>query len=204
MSSGFWWILAGMGIYGIIHSLLAGEGAKALAERWFGPAGRRWYRLFFNIQGALTFLPVLVLVRLLPDTPIYRIPMPLTLLTMALQASALLAMLVTLHETGIMAFAGFAPEAEGIPAHLVTEGFYRYMRHPLYTLGLVVVWLLPTMTWNTLALDIGITAYILVGVYFEERKLRRQFGADYETYRKQTPMLFPLPSRLPPIPKITL
>jgi hypothetical protein len=47
--SGFWWILLAMGLYGGLHTLLASTSAKALAERWFGPAGRRFYRLFYNI-----------------------------------------------------------------------------------------------------------------------------------------------------------
>ena len=92
--------------------------------------------------------------------------------------------------------AGLAPEADGIPPHLVTEGLYRYMRHPLYTMGLVVVWLTPVMTWNTLALNLGITLYVFFGAYYEERKLHRQFGAAYEAYRKSTPMLVPFPLKI--------
>jgi len=54
------------------------------------------------------------------------------------------------------------------------------------------------MTWNLLALIIGLTTYIIIGAYFEERKLLNEFGDAYAEYRQHTPMLIPglrLPSR---------
>jgi len=38
---------------------------------------------------------------------------------------------------------------------------------------------------------LAFTLYILVGVYFEERKLLREFGQEYAEYRSITPMLIP-------------
>jgi protein-S-isoprenylcysteine O-methyltransferase Ste14 len=198
MDSGFWWILIAMGIYGTIHTILAGDRARSLAQRWFGTAGRRWFRLGFNLIAVLTFIPVLALIRQLPDAELYRIPMPLQLLTMALEATCILAMLLALHETGLLCFLGLAPDDDAIPPHLVTEGLYRYVRHPLYSLGLVVVWLLPVMTRNALFLNVGITLYILVGAAFEERKLLRKFGAAYAEYRQKIPMFIPWPLRSHP------
>jgi protein-S-isoprenylcysteine O-methyltransferase Ste14 len=65
------------------------------------------------------------------------------------------------------------------------------VRHPLYTAGLVLIWLLPILTWNLLALNLGLTAYIFIGAYFEERKLLLEFGDSYAEYREHTPMLIP-------------
>jgi len=74
---------------------------------------------------------------------------------------------------------------------MVTNGLYRYVRHPLYTAGLVIIWLIPLMTYNLLALILGLTIYIFVGAYFEERKLLLEFGDVYAEYRQRTPMLVP-------------
>jgi protein-S-isoprenylcysteine O-methyltransferase Ste14 len=38
---------------------------------------------------------------------------------------------------------------------------------------------------------VGATIYILIGAYFEERKLSREFGAAYADYKSKTPMLIP-------------
>jgi protein-S-isoprenylcysteine O-methyltransferase Ste14 len=99
-----------------------------------------------------------------------------------------------LKQTGMTSFIGLRqvllPE-DTFPPKLITDGFYRYVRHPLYTAGLVIIWLIPTMTCNLLALNLGLTIYIIVGAYFEERKLLDEFGDAYAEYRRHTPMLIP-------------
>jgi protein-S-isoprenylcysteine O-methyltransferase Ste14 len=47
------------------------------------------------------------------------------------------------------------------------------------------------MSYNLLALILGLSIYILVGAYFEERKLLVEFGDAYSEYRQRTPMLIP-------------
>ena len=47
------------------------------------------------------------------------------------------------------------------------------------------------MTGNLLALNLGITVYLVVGALYEERKLVRLFGEEYIKYRERTPMLIP-------------
>ena len=77
-------------------------------------------------------------------------------------------------------------------AHLpfVTPGPYRYVRHPLYVGWLIAFWATPTMTAAHLAFALGMTAYILAAIQFEERDLI-QFHARYAAYRQRTPMLIP-------------
>jgi protein-S-isoprenylcysteine O-methyltransferase Ste14 len=38
---------------------------------------------------------------------------------------------------------------------------------------------------------VGTTAYILIGIQFEEHDLMRFLGEDYEDYRQRVPMLIP-------------
>ncbi len=47
------------------------------------------------------------------------------------------------------------------------------------------------MTWNLLALYLGLSAYLLIGSIFEERKLVQQFGKEYVEYRRRTPRIVP-------------
>lgn len=183
-----------VGLYGLLHSFLASLWTKERAREWLGPAADRWYRLVFNIVGAITLLPVLALPALLPDRPLYTIPPPWTYLALAGQATAVLALAVGVMQTGGLSFLGLRQLVE--PAQqerprLVVDGLYRFVRHPLYTAGLVFIWLIPVMTVNLLALNIGLTAYLVIGALFEERKLVREFGEAYIQYRQKTPMLIP-------------
>ena len=74
---------------------------------------------------------------------------------------------------------------------LVVSGLYRRVRHPLYIAALLFIWLTPQMTLNLLALNLGLTVYVLVGALLEERKLLHHFGQAYAEYQKRTPMLIP-------------
>jgi protein-S-isoprenylcysteine O-methyltransferase Ste14 len=68
---------------------------------------------------------------------------------------------------------------------------YRIVRHPLQTGQMIGLWAIPTMTAGHLFLAFGMTAYILIGIYFEERDLVRTFGQKYIDYREETYKLIP-------------
>jgi len=72
-----------------------------------------------------------------------------------------------------------------------TPLLYRYVRHPLYAGLMLGLWSVPVMTAGRLLFAIGLSAYILIGIAFEERDLIRQFGERYRVYRKQVGMLTP-------------
>lgn len=194
MTISFWLILLAVVAFGLLHSLLASLTAKARTRMLIGPAADRWFRLTYNLIALVTLLPILLLPILLIDKEIYVIHLPWVLLTLAIQLLAIIVLIAGIRQTGIRSFIGlrqvFLPEATS-PPKLVTGGLYRFVRHPLYTAGLVFIWLLPILTWNLLALNIGLSGYIFVGAYFEERKLLREFGERYAEYRQRTPMLIP-------------
>jgi protein-S-isoprenylcysteine O-methyltransferase Ste14 len=77
-----------------------------------------------------------------------------------------------------------------------TPGLYRLVRHPLMTGMLVSFWATPTMTAGHLLFTTAMTIYIVAAVkLLEERDLRTTFGADYERYQRDVPMLLPVPRR---------
>jgi protein-S-isoprenylcysteine O-methyltransferase Ste14 len=77
------------------------------------------------------------------------------------------------------------------PLRFATPGPYKVVRHPMYIGWLIAFWATPTMTVAHLAFAVGITAYILAAIYFEERDLLQFLGRDYAEYRKNVPMLIP-------------
>lgn len=194
MGASPWIILGAISIYGAIHSFLASLWAKAKVKNGVGPLAKRGYRLAYNLFAGVTLLPLLALPGLLPDRGLYRIPFPWVLLSVFFQIMAAVALGIGLLQTGLWSFLGIQQlfgSIENDPPVLVVHGLYRWVRHPLYTAGLVFIWLIPVMTVNLLAFNIGLSGYILVGAIFEERKLLREYGKAYAEYRARTPMLIP-------------
>lgn len=77
------------------------------------------------------------------------------------------------------------------PLEFKTPGFYRFVRHPVMTGFLVAFWAAPTMTAGRLLFAAATTAYVLIGLRFEERDLERAFGEPYRAYRRRTGLLWP-------------
>jgi len=194
-NSGFFWILLAGAIFGPIHSLLATIEIKAKVESWLGEAGKKYYRFFYVVVASLTTLAYASLVVIFPDKLIYKIPFPYVILTSLLEIGAIVGASRCVLDSRPMSFIGvdvlLNPKLSAPDEKLVTSGFYRLMRHPIYTFSLVALWLSPIMTWNLLALFLGITAYMLIGSWFEEQKLLRQFGEAYAEYQKKTPAFIP-------------
>jgi protein-S-isoprenylcysteine O-methyltransferase Ste14 len=180
-------------LWGAVHSVLASHGAKDSARRALGAGFMRWYRLLYNGFSFVTFLPLVALTATLPDRLLYTIPAPWIYLTLAIQAGAALALLVALLQTDVWAFAGLSQpfRGESGTGRLVTGGMYRFVRHPLYATGLVILWLAPQMTVNRLVLITCLSLYLIIGAFYEERKLARDFGPAYAEYRSRTPMFLP-------------
>jgi methanethiol S-methyltransferase len=76
-----------------------------------------------------------------------------------------------------------------------TPLLYRHVRHPLYLGLLLSFWSVPVMTAGRLLFALGLSAYILVGIAFEERDLVARFGERYRRYRAEVGMLLPWRSR---------
>jgi len=74
---------------------------------------------------------------------------------------------------------------------LQTSGLYSVVRHPLMTGLVLAFWVTPSMSASHLLFAAAATAYVLVGMAFEERDLRRAFGTAYDDYARRVPALVP-------------
>ncbi len=78
-----------------------------------------------------------------------------------------------------------------VNAPFVVKGPFRFTRHPMYLAMLVLLWSASTMTTGRLLFAILASAYFLIGLRFEERRLARDVGEPYELYRRNVPVLWP-------------
>jgi protein-S-isoprenylcysteine O-methyltransferase Ste14 len=185
-------------VYGIVHSWLAGSWVKNWARQTFGQTTDRWYRLAYNIFAVVTLLPMFVLMAVLPAQTLYVVPSPWREVMVLGQLLALVLAGITVLQTGAFHFLGLTQLVSETPTQnspLNFRGFYKWVRHPLYTFSLMFIWLTPAMTTNTLTAFILFTLYFQFGSIYEERRMVAEFGPVYEDYCRQVPRLIPVPGR---------
>jgi protein-S-isoprenylcysteine O-methyltransferase Ste14 len=185
-------LVGAIATWGVIHSWLASLAAKRLWGQILGEPGSRAYRLGYNALAAVSFIPILWLTRVLPDRILYFVGAPWRYLMIGGEVVAACLLGLALLATDPLHFIGLRQVMErDSPYGLVTDGFYRWVRHPLYLFGLVILWLTPFMTRNMLTVIIALTVYVFIGAWFEEQRLLREFGDEYRAYQARTPMLMP-------------
>ena len=88
----------------------------------------------------------------------------------------------------------FGHEVAPRTKHLMTEGPYRLSRNPMLTGSFVYfagvcVWL---WTWQPLLVYVAFIIIMLLQVHSEEKRLRRDFGEEYEAYCRRTGRFGPI------------
>ena len=100
----------------------------------------------------------------------------------------------------VHAFVRFAVEGLGTPApvapteHLVVGGLYRYVRNPMYLAVLAAIVGQALLLWQVLLVPYAAVvalAFVLFVLGYEQPTLQRQFGPQYEAYRRAVPAWWP-------------
>jgi protein-S-isoprenylcysteine O-methyltransferase Ste14 len=181
--------------YAALHSLLAAHAVKAcISRRW--PAAMRYYRLAYNVIATLFLLPLLWATYALPGEPLWRWSGSGAWLANALAVAALAGIWRASRAYDMAEFLGLqAWRAQvGEDGALRLSALHRYVRHPWYSLGLLLIW---TRDMNApfLVSALAVTLYLIVGARLEEKKLLARFGDVYRDYMQRVPGLIPLPGK---------
>jgi methanethiol S-methyltransferase len=192
MNRDHWILLGAWGLFGLIHSMMAGKKVKNVCQTRMGD-WYKYYRLAYSFMALLSLGVVLVWQFFIKSAAVGQFPLLKLLAGIPAALIGIFLMGVSIHKyffnlSGIAVFRG-----ENSGEILETAGMHRYVRHPLYLGTLLLIWALflffPQLA-NLLAC-IMITIYTLIGIRLEERKLLQEFGADYVRYCRATPMLVP-------------
>jgi len=88
----------------------------------------------------------------------------------------------------------YALPGTGEPNQLVTNGPYRFVRHPMVA-SVILVLVGETLLTQSLMLALWIAFVMVVGilimVYVEEPRLEKKFGDAYRKYKKEVPRFIP-------------
>jgi protein-S-isoprenylcysteine O-methyltransferase Ste14 len=86
----------------------------------------------------------------------------------------------------------FSVHAEPGEGQLLSNGPYRYIRHPMYAAALLLVWsgILANISPETVAVGVITTAVTAIRITVEEQFLRTRYPG-YETYTHKTKRVIP-------------
>jgi protein-S-isoprenylcysteine O-methyltransferase Ste14 len=193
---GLWLLLLSWLVYGALHSWLASLRLKqALSRRWpaFGPA----YRLVYNVLAALLLIPPVWLMEALDGPYLWRWMGPWRWVSGLASFIALVGFAWSLKYYDGLEFLGWrqwrrrADPSQDLGPFILSP-LHRFVRHPWYFLGLLLVWT-RDMTAPRLLTVVTVTLYLVIGSRLEENKLAQFHGEVYRRYRARVPALFPLP-----------
>lgn len=183
-------ILFSWAIFYALHSLLAADRLKDFfARQW--PAVWPFYRLVYNTFFLVFLLWLLVdlyrrsVAFLFPPSTVFHVLGDLC------GAAGLWILFASFRNYDLLEFTGL--QQPNAPQTLQTGGLNRFVRHPIYSgtllflLGLCLVDPYESR-WAALAATL---LYMPAGIYFEEKKLLRQFGSAYSDYQKRVKRLIP-------------
>lgn len=181
-------------LWGLPHSLMARRGFK----RWwtqFVPQAME--RSVYMLQAGLLMLLLIWQWRAMPGV-IWQVEHPLgrgliwALFGLGWIIAFIATVLINHFElTGLQQTWSYLRGKKAVSPDFRTPFLYKIVRHPMQLGALIAFWAAPTMTVGRLIFALGMTAYILVGLRFEERDLLRHFGDRYRAYQATTPMLIP-------------
>lgn len=185
-------------LFGLPHSLMARQQFKQWWTRIIPPAAGR---STFMLQAGL--LALLLIWQWQPMTGvIWRIDAPVLRATLwgVYWSGWLIALIATFlidhfELTGLRQVYAYLRGQPVVYPRFRTPFLYRVVRHPMQLGVLLAFWSTPEMSVGRLVFATGMTAYIMIGLYFEERDLVRRFGEAYRAYQARTPMLLPIPAR---------
>ena len=178
-------------VFCFLHSLFAAIWFKTWA---FAKMKRhsKYYRKLYVIFAAVSFMGIVLYQFRMNQVVLFDPPEFLRIIAIIIGGIAGLIIIFYI----LRYFRSFLNEPmaiHGTPKPLVTDGAYKYVRHPLYIVTFVFIWsafvLLPWL--SSLICVVIVTGYTILAIPLEEKKLEMEYGDAYTEYKKKIPMLFP-------------
>lgn len=184
-------IIASWLVYFILHSLTATNWLKHYSANTFGLRTTP-YRLLYVIVSTILLLPIVYLIWQDTTPALWQHQGIVKILFDGIAVVAVIGFIIVARSYNMISFLGLS--AESTTQGLRVSGLHRFVRHPWYFFGLLIIWTRDmSMLW--LASCICISVYLIIGSRLEDNKLIAEFGESYRYYKHKIPGLIMIPGR---------
>ena len=180
----------------VLHSAMISISVTEYFKKLLG-SKYRFYRLFFNIIAILTLIPVALFASSIRTQAIFHWDGYMRIGQVLLLVIAVLLFFLGGRHYDIRQVLGFNQIKEGTSNKAITDsgeldtsGVLGITRHPWYLATILLIWA-RQMDVSAIIVNVILTSYLIVGTYLEEKKLVKEFGEKYLTYKKRVSMILP-------------
>lgn len=200
-------------VFGLLHSIGAQEPFKQALARWTNSffvdhfwrlvyCGLSYWALYYGVASLHWARNIEYDVWLVtyPDwlwqiTIVLHLGSIALLYTAFLQSNYLEFLGLKQAYRGLLSILGRVPPRSDIKLfgthRLEVKGVYGWVRHPMMVAGLLFL-LTSGPSLNNIVYTAMYTAYMVIGGYFEERRMIKIFEDDYRRYQRQVGAFFPI------------
>jgi protein-S-isoprenylcysteine O-methyltransferase Ste14 len=173
------WNLALFSIFALHHSVFARERVRAAVVRAVSPALERSVYVWI---ASLLFVAVCAWWAPMPGV-LWTVDGPLRIALWVLQAFGGYLALRSAAVIDVWELSGIKPARP--TSDFKARGPYAWVRHPIYSGWLLLVFAVPTMTMTRAVFAVVSSVYLLLAIPFEERSLRTASDGAYRRYMQQ-------------------
>lgn len=185
--------LALIALFGVQHSVMARQGFK---QAWMRIVPKQAERSIYVLAASTTLIVLVLFWRPIVGDVWNVTGVAATALWLVFAAGWLIVLLSTFlinhfELFGLQQAWLHFRQREAAAPQFRQPLFYKLVRHPIYAGFFLAFWAAPQMSLGHLLLAMGMSAYMLVGIRYEERDMAGLFGSDYENYKTRVGMLTP-------------
>ncbi len=207
----YWQSIAAFSAFALLHSLGAREPCKNALARLAGTffVAHLWRLIYCALSFFALYYGISKLHWLhhpANDVWLFDYPEWLWQIVLVLHLGSVVLAYLAFIQSDYLEFLGFTQAWRGLrillgrapprplalfgTQRLDVRGIYGWLRHPMLAAGF---WFLATSgpSLNNIVYLLMYTAYMLIGGYYEEKRLVRIFGGQYLAYRREVGALFP-------------
>ncbi len=212
----YWPSVAAFAVFGLLHSVGAQEPFKNALARWTSPffVDYLWRLVYCGLSYWALYYGVATLhwARNI-DNDVWLVAYPdwLWQIIVVLHLGSIVLLYAAFMQNDYLEFLGFkqayrglltilgkappGPDLELFGTHrLEVRGVYGWVRHPMMVGGFLFL-MTSGPSLNNIVYTALYTAYMVIGGYFEEKRMIKVFGEDYRRYQRQVGAFLPRAKR---------
>jgi protein-S-isoprenylcysteine O-methyltransferase Ste14 len=188
--------------FGFVHSITISHFFKETLIKFTGKIFETYfYRIIYNLISLVIYLNIVYFVK--NSTETFLLPPPLIYIFTIISLTGFLIAVIAFFQTDVLEFLGIKQvwrfftkgkrKSKKLFGYdkLVANGMFQFVRHPMY-FGVSLVFLFnPYISTLTLTDRICAVSYLIIGSFFEEKRMLMVFGIQYKLYKESVPRFLP-------------